>query len=86
MDNFIFDITPLTETRIVVEISYSGASLGILYFEKPKTGWNKKPILPTKWGCVDAKIEGLYIHNKNGGINITPKDIIGRAQELISSF
>lgn len=86
MDNFIFDITPLTETRIVVEISYSGASLGLLYFEKPKMGWSKKPILPTKWACVDAKIEGLYIHNKNGGINITPKDIIKHTQELIASL
>jgi hypothetical protein len=31
------------------------------------------------WACVDAKIEGLYQH----GESITPKDIVGRCQELI---
>lgn len=74
-------INLLTPERVCVEINYSGASLGILYFEKPKRGWNNKPILPTKWACVDAKIEGLYIY---GGENITPKEIISKCQDLIT--
>jgi hypothetical protein len=86
MEGIKFDISRLSEERVVVEVSYSGESLGILYFEKPKRGWTNKPVLPTRWACVDAKVEGLYIHNKNGGNNITPKQIIAHSQELISSF
>jgi hypothetical protein len=32
------------------------------------------------WACVDAKIEGLY---EMVGETITPKDIIGKCQDLI---
>jgi hypothetical protein len=35
------------------------------------------------WACVDAKVEGLYIY---GGDNITPKDIVGKCQVIISSL
>ena len=86
MDGFKYDISRLEENRICVEVSYSGVSMGLLYFEKPKMGWSKKPIFSKKWACVDAKIEGLYIHNKNGGKEITPKEIVAYTQELISSF
>ena len=66
-----------------MEVSVSGVTLGLLYFEKPKSGWNKKPLLPKKWGCVDAKVEGLYEY---GGEHITPKDIIAKCQDLISNL
>jgi hypothetical protein len=35
------------------------------------------------WGCVDAKIERLYEY---GGDNITPKDIVGKCQQLIREY
>ena len=78
-----YDIQRLTEDRICVDVGISGVTLGLLYFEKPKRGWNKKPILPTKWSCVDAKVEGLYEY---GGDNITPKEIIAHCQVIIENL
>ena len=76
------NITPITEDRVAVEILIKEeVSLGLLYYERPKKGWTNKPILPTKWGCVDAKVEGLYEY---GGDNITPKQIVSYCQDLIS--
>jgi hypothetical protein len=82
-DILTYNLSKITEDRVCVEVSVSGVSMGVLYFERPKRGWNKKPILPTKWSCVDASVEGLYIY---GGENITPKEIISRCQELISNL
>jgi hypothetical protein len=82
-DILTYNLSKITEDRVCVEVSVSGVSMGVLYFERPKRGWNKKPILPTKWSCVDASVEGLYIY---GGENITPKDIISRCQELIENL
>lgn len=86
VDKMTFNIEKITDNRIRVEVGYMGRSLGVLYFEKPKLGWVNKPIFPTKWACVDASVEGLYIHTKEGGENVTPKDIISRCQELISKL
>lgn len=83
MDNFIFNISPLSDTRVAVEITDTNGKVGILYFEKPKIGWVNKPILPTRWACVDAEISGLY---ESGEIDITPKDIIKHVQDLIASL
>ena len=82
-DILTYDLTKLSEDRICVEVSVSGGTLGLLYFERPKRGWSKKPILPTKWCCVDASVEGLYIY---GGESITPKEIISRCQVLIENL
>ena len=82
-DILTYNLSKITEDRVCVEVSVSGVSMGVLYFERPKRGWNKKPILPTKWSCVDASVEGLYIY---GGENITPKEIISRCQELIENL
>lgn len=86
VDKMTFNIEKITEDRIRVEVGISGATLGVLYFEKPKMGWNKKPILPTKWACVDASVQGLYIYNENGGESFTPKEIIGHCQDLIEKL
>lgn len=83
MDKLTYDINRLTENRICVEVGISGITLGLLYFERPKNMWVNKPILPTKWACVDAKVEGLYEY---GGENITPKDIVSKCQELIMNL
>ena len=59
--------------RIRMVISLKGqVELGTLYFERAKKTFQRKPIGMNGWACVDAKIEGLYVH---GGEHITPKDM-----------
>jgi hypothetical protein len=80
-DNIRFNIETLDPNRVMVEVTLLGEMvLGILYFENPKQTWQKKPLLSKKWRCVDAKVEGLYVH---GGEDITPKDIIRACQDLV---
>jgi hypothetical protein len=80
-DNIRFNIETLDPNRVMVEVTlFNEMVLGILYFENPKQTWNKKPLLSKKWRCVDAKVEGLYVH---GGEDITPKDIIRVCQDLV---
>ena len=88
-------VTVITQDRVVVEVTLlNEVSLGVLYFEKPKQTWVNKPIMPTKWRCVDANIEGLKVYlaedNKSakGGVKIsvneiTPKQLVEWAQELV---
>ena len=77
-------ITPLTEDRISVEILLlSEASIGVLYYERPKKGWTNKPITPTRWRCVDANIEGVKVYQ---GEEITPLQLMGWAQERVYEF
>jgi hypothetical protein len=65
--------------RIVVLLNEE-VELGVLYFERAKKSFNRKPIGMNAWGCVDAKVEGLYVY---GGDEITPKDIVAKCQSLI---
>jgi len=65
--------------RIVVLLNEE-VELGTLYFERAKKSFNRKPIGMNAWGCVDAKVEGLYVY---GGDEITPKDIVAKCQSLI---
>ena len=74
-------ISVITEDRVAVEITLlNEVSLGVLYFERPKLGWVNKPIMPTKWRCVDANVEGVY---QWGGEKITPTELIAWAQDLV---
>jgi hypothetical protein len=74
-------ITDLSEDRVSVEITLlNEITLGILYYENPKSEWKTKPIMSNKWRCVDAKIEGLYVH---GGESLTPRDLMEWAQEKV---
>jgi hypothetical protein len=81
MDKLSFDITLITPDRISVEVSFKLGDLrehlGILYFEKAKTGFVRKPI--GLKACVDAKVEGLYTKDES----ITPTQIIEKCRELI---
>ena len=80
-ENIRFNLETLDPNRVMVEVTLLNEMvLGILYFENPKQTWNKKPLLSKKWRCVDAKVEGLYVH---GGEDITPKDIIRACQDLV---
>ena len=74
-------MTVITEDRVAVEITLlNEVSLGVLYYERPKQGWVNKPIMPTKWRCVDANVEGVY---QWGGEKITPTELIAWAQDLV---
>ena len=91
-------ISVITEDRVAVEITlFNEVSLGVLYFERPKQGWVNKPIMPTKWRCVDANIEGLKVHlaedneSAKGGVKIsvneiTPKQLVEWAQTLVEEY
>ena len=77
-------VTVITEDRVAVEITLlNEVSLGVLYFERPKLGWVNKPIMPTKWRCVDANVEGVY---QWGGEKITPTELIAWAQDLVEEY
>ena len=64
--------------RVVVKLQ-EDVELGVLYFEKAKTSFQRKPISMDGWRCVDAKVEGLYERDKV----TTPKEIIAECQRLI---
>jgi len=53
--------------------------MGVLYFERAKKSFSRKPIGLNEWACVDAKVEGLYTVDEK----ITPKDIVDHCQGLI---
>jgi hypothetical protein len=90
MDNLIFNLQTMDDTsggrsndRIVITITDKNqVHKGILYFERVKVGFNRKPISMNSWACVDAKTEGLY---EMGG-DFTSLDILNHCQVLISSF
>jgi hypothetical protein len=84
MDKLSYELTQLDPDRIRVVVTMMGGEveLGTLYFEKAKRSFSRKPIGMDGWACVDAKVEGLYVH---GGEEITPKDIVAKCQELIKS-
>jgi hypothetical protein len=82
MDKLSYELTQLDPDRFRVVVTMMGGEveLGTLYFEKAKRSFSRKPIGLDGWACVDAKVEGLYVH---GGEEITPKDIVAKCQELI---
>jgi hypothetical protein len=79
--NLRFDLNELKEgvVRIVVN-TREGQEVGVLYFERAKKMFNRKPLSMRSWSCVDAKVEGLYDHVQE---SITPKDIVDHCQDLI---
>jgi hypothetical protein len=90
MDNLIFNLdrmednTPDGRSNDRIRIVISDMNLnqkGVLYFEKVKSGFNRKPISMNSWACVDAKIEGLY---EMGG-DYSSLDILNKCQMLLSS-
>ena len=83
MEDLIFNIDYVDEGVIRVVISDGNVNQkGVLYFEKVKVGFNRKPISMNSWACVDAKVEGLY----DMGGDYSSLDILNKCQELISSF
>ena len=78
--NLTYSLTEIENNRIRITISDDDKEVGTLYFEKAKLNFTNKPLSMGSWACVDAKIEGLY---EMVGETITPKDIIGKCQDLI---
>ena len=74
-------IDRLEHDRVRITLEVWDVELGVLYFEKAKRGWTKKP-LTQGWTCVDARVEGLYIYE---GISVTPKELVSWCQELIQN-
>jgi hypothetical protein len=81
VDTLSYTMDQIEEGRIRMVISLKDqVELGTLYFEKAKKTFQRKPVGMNGWACVDAKIEGLYVH---GGEHITPKDMVRKCQDLI---
>jgi hypothetical protein len=76
------DVLEEDRVRMVVTAMNGQLELGVLYFEKAKKGFLRKPISMDEWSLIDAKIEGLYVV---GGNKITPKQIVDHCQKLIKS-
>ena len=72
----------IEEDRVRIILEVEGVEIGVMYFERAKKGWNKKP-LTQGWTCVDAKVEGLYVY---GGDSVTPKELVAWGQQLINEF
>ena len=84
VDDLTYQVDQIEEGRIIIVVSLNEETeLGSLYFERAKKTFNRKPIGMNAWACVDAKVEGLYVY---GGDNITPKDIVNKCQQIISSW
>ena len=86
MDKLSFDVSKISEDRLCVEISVSGASLGLVYYERAKRGYTNKPVSMDRWVCVDASVQDLYIHGSMEIECITPKMIMEECQKVISSL
>lgn len=81
VDTLSYTMDVIEEGRIRMVVSLiDRVELGTLYFEKAKRAFQRKPIGMNAWACIDAKIEGLYVH---GGEHITPKDMVRKCQDLI---
>lgn len=84
IENFIFDVTLIDANRIRVEVYYKFSDIlkeymGIMYYEKAKKSFNRKPVGMDAWACVDAKVEGLYMKDKS----ITPTQIVSEGYKHI---
>ena len=81
VDTLSYKMDVIEDGRIRMVISLNEeVELGTLYFEKAKKSFQRKPVGMNGWACVEAKIEGLYVH---GGEHITPKDMVRKCQDLI---
>ena len=73
----------LDDGKIRITYTVGDSEVATLYFERPKKGWTNKPIMPTKWRCVDAQIIEKFIYIN--GI-VEPKDLVGWGQEIIEGL
>ena len=84
IENFIFEVSKVDDNRIRVEVYYKFSDIlkefmGIMYYEKAKRSFNRKPVGMDAWACVDAKVEGLYTKDNK----ITPTQIVSEGYNQI---
>ena len=81
MDFIVPSITYLEDNRIRIDLytKEGGTFLGMLYYERAKNGFQRKPIGLKKMACVDAKIETLF----NLFPQVEPKDVLDFCQSLL---
>jgi hypothetical protein len=77
-----YNLTEMEPDRLRITIRQDNTELGSLYYERAKKTFNRKPIGMNAWGCVDAKIEGLYEANTD----ITPTEVMNKCQEVINEY
>lgn len=79
---FDFDLTEMDPNRLRMVIRYKKTNdeVGVLYFEKVKKRFLRKPISMGGWGCVDARMDKFY---EKMDYKITPKEVVSYCQELI---
>ena len=80
MDNLTYTTEEIQEGRLRVTITDGINELGVLYFEKAKKSFQRKPIGMDMWACVDAKVESLYLHI---GEQVLPKEVISKCHDEI---
>ena len=81
MEELIFNLSEMDYDRFRVTITDTDHNeKGVLYFEKVKTSFNRKPISMNSFVCVDAKITGLY----DMGGDYSSLDILNRCQEILN--
>jgi hypothetical protein len=82
MDILTYNLTEMEPDRLRITITQNDIELGSLYYERAKRSFQRKPIGMNAWGCVDAKVEGLYEVNTD----ITPTEVMNKCQELIREY
>lgn len=82
MEDLIFNLSMVDDKIIVTITDNDQVHKGILYFERVKEGFNRKPISMNSWACVDARTEGLY----DMGGEYTSLDILNHCQKIIREF
>jgi len=74
-----YNLTEIEPDKLRVIITKDHIEVGSLYYERAKKTFQRKPIGMNAWGCVDAKVEGLYEAEEN----ITPTEVMNKCQEVI---
>lgn len=77
----VYDVSKVEDGRYRVEILKDKVSLGLLYFERAKKGFLRKP-LTSGWVCVDAKVDPQVYEDES----ITPKGVIDKCYTLLMNL
>ena len=85
MDKLSYDIKQLEPDRLCVEISVGGKSLGLVYYERAKKGYNTKPVSMDRWVCVDANVKDIYVYGSMEIEHLTPKVLMEWALDFLKS-
>ena len=81
MDFIVPKIQTTEDGRVIIELydKTTNTFMGVLYYERAKNGFLRKPIGLKKMACVDAKIETLF----NLFPQVEPKDVLDYCQSLL---